>query len=247
MLPRLYTEFAEWWQLLSSPEDYAEEADLYVRVITELAERPVHDVLELGSGGGNNASFMKSRFAMTLVDPSPEMLEVSRALNPECGHVEGDMRSVRLEGTFDAVFVHDAVMYMTTEADLRAAVETARAHLRPGGVAVFVPDETTETFEATTDHGGHDGEDGRALRYLQWCHPPEPGDTSYRLSFALLLKEADGSVRVEYDEHRFGVFARTTWLGTLEWAGLRASAIRHSYGGSSGTGTRELFAGVLAW
>lgn len=243
-MARFYEEFADWWPLLSAPEDYSEEADLYARVITELAERPVHEVLEFGSGGGNNASHMKSRFSMTLVDPSPGMLEVSRSLNPECGHVLGDMRSVRLERAFDAVFVHDAVMYMTTLADLRAAVETARAHLYPGGVAVFVPDETTETFEATTDHGGHDGPDGRALRYLEWSHPPDPGETSYRMSFVFVMKDADGRIRTEYDEHRFGLFPRATWLDTLEWAGMRASAIRHSYGGSTGTGTRELFAGV---
>jgi len=50
-----------------------------------------------------------------LVDKSPGMLEVSRALNPECEHVEGDMRTVRLGREFDLVFVHDAVAYMAKE------------------------------------------------------------------------------------------------------------------------------------
>ena len=54
------------------------------------------------------------------------------------------MRTVRLGRTFDAVLVHDAIDYMTTEADLRAAVETAYAHCRPG-VALFVPDDIAET------------------------------------------------------------------------------------------------------
>lgn len=242
--PRLYGDLASWWPLLSRPEDYAEEAGLYIRVIKELAERPVTDVLELGSGGGNNASHMKAHFDLTLVDLSAGMLEVSEALNPECEHVHGDMRDVRVGRDFDAVFVHDAVMYMTVEDDLRAAIETAAAHLRPGGVAVFVPDETTETFEPTTDHGGHDGPDGRALRYLEWCHPPEPGETSYRLSFAYLLREADGTVSVAHDEHRFGLFSRTTWIALLEGAGLRVTTLRHDYGGSSGVGRREMFAGV---
>jgi trans-aconitate methyltransferase len=75
----------------------------------------------------------KARFSVVLVDRSPGMLEVSRALNPECDHVEGDMRTVRLGRQFDCVFVHDAVCYMTTEADLRAAIETAYVHCAPGG------------------------------------------------------------------------------------------------------------------
>jgi len=43
------------------------------------------------------------------------------------------MRSVRLGRTYDAVIIHDAIMYMTTEDDLVAALATARAHLAPAG------------------------------------------------------------------------------------------------------------------
>ena len=67
------------------------------------------------------------------------------------------MRTVRLGRTFDCVFVHDAVCYMTTEHDLRAAIATAAAHCRPGGVVLMAPDYVRETFRPGTDHGGHDG------------------------------------------------------------------------------------------
>ena len=107
--------------------------------------RPVREVLELGSGGGNNASHMKHAFAMTLVEPADGMREISRKLNPECTHLPDEMRYVRLGRTFDAVFVHDAVMYMTTEDDLHAALETVAAHLAPGGVSLVALDATTET------------------------------------------------------------------------------------------------------
>ena len=112
---------------------------------------------------------------MTLVDLSDEMLDVSRRLNPECEHLCDDMRTVRLGRSFDAVYVHDAIDYMTTEADLRRAIETAYAHCRPGGVAVFVPDHTSEAFEASTDHGGDDSAHGRGVRYLEWTWDPDPG------------------------------------------------------------------------
>jgi trans-aconitate methyltransferase len=100
-------------------------------MIQASARRPVREVLELGSGGGNNASHMKRTFDMTLVEPADGMRENSRKLNPECTHLKGDMRHVRLGCTFDAVFLHDAVMYMTTEDDLRAALETVAVHLAP--------------------------------------------------------------------------------------------------------------------
>src|SRR6202521_4531425 len=137
---KLYGELAEWWPIFSAPEEYRDEAAFFARALIESCDPAPHSVLELGSGGGNSASHLKARFRMTLVDLSPHMLAVSRALNPECEHVEGDIRTVRLGRTFDAVFVHDAICHMTTEADLRAVMETAFVHLQGGGVALLVSD-----------------------------------------------------------------------------------------------------------
>ena len=138
-LPKLYRELADWWPILSAPADYAEEAAFYHEAITSLCSFRPRTMLELGSGGGNNASHLKRHYELTLVDLSPGMLTVSQELNPECEHLQGDMRTVRLGRTFDAVFIHDAIVYMATEEDLRRAIETAYVHIRPGGVALFAP------------------------------------------------------------------------------------------------------------
>jgi SAM-dependent methyltransferase len=123
--PRLYREFASWWPIFSAPDDYAGEAAEYRRLLPDAAAGEVRTVLELGSGGGNNASHLKRAFELTLVDRSSEMLAVSRRLNPECEHIQADMRTVRLGRAFDAVFVHDAVAYITGLADLAMVAETA--------------------------------------------------------------------------------------------------------------------------
>jgi hypothetical protein len=157
---------------------------------------------------------------MTLTDRSAGMLEVSRRLNPECEHALGDMRSLRLERTFDAVFAHDAVAYLTAEDDLRRAMATARAHLAPGGVALFVPDDTTETWKPSSSHGGSDGE-GRGLRYLQWSYDDDPSDTEIATAFAFLLREGRGPPRGRTEVHRLGLFPRATWLRLLAEAGFR--------------------------
>lgn len=129
------------------------------RMYLEASSHPPHSLLELGSGGGNNAFHMKARFSeVVLTDASRQMLEMSRLLNPECEHVIGDMRTMRLGREFDCAFVHDAIVYMTTESDLRSAIQTAYAHCRQGGAALFAPDHTEETFRPSTDCGGHDGE-----------------------------------------------------------------------------------------
>jgi hypothetical protein len=129
------------------------------------------------------------------------------------------MRTLRLGRTFDAVFTHDAIVYMTTEDDLRAAIETAFVHTRPGGCALFVPDFTTETFVSGEDYGGSDGPDGRGMRYLEWVHEPGP-DGTYVVDYAYLLREADGTVRVVQDQHREGLHSRDTWTRLLTAAGF---------------------------
>lgn len=223
-LPKLYTELADWWPVLSAPEDYAQEAAFYRRILDDAGDGPLRTLLELGSGGGNNASHLKQHVEMTLVDRSPAMLAVSRTLNPACEHVVGDMRTVRLDRVFDAVFIHDAIDYMQTEDDLRQAIGTAYAHCRPGGVALFAPDHTVESFRPGTSHGGHDRGD-RSLRYLEWTWDFDPGDTTYETVMVYVLREADGSVRCVQDRHRFGLFSERRWLQVLEEAGFRVRVI----------------------
>jgi trans-aconitate methyltransferase len=225
---KLYDELAPWWPLLSRPLDYREEAGFYADLLIEAARRPVETVLELGSGGGNNASHMKTRFRLTLSDISSEMIDVSRRLNPECEHVVGDMRTLRLGRTFDAVFVHDAICYLTTPDDVRATVRTAFEHCAPGGSAVFAPDDLKETFRERTHQGGHDGPD-RSIRYLEWAWDPDPEDDTFVVDYACILRERDGSVRVEHDRHTNGLFSREAWIGFIADAGFEPAEIRFEH------------------
>jgi SAM-dependent methyltransferase len=221
---KLYRELARWWPTFSDPADYRGEATYFARRLRRATDPAPRTVLELGSGGGNSALYLKRSFAMTLVDLSADMLRVSRKLNPECGHVSGDMRTVRLGRTFDAVFVHDAICHMTTEADLRAVMATAYEHCRRGGVAIFVPDFVRETFEEGTDTGGSDSERG-GVRFLQWITDPDPGDTTYTVDFAILLRDRRGRIRVAHDRHVQGLFPRRRWLALLREVGFRARAV----------------------
>ena len=239
--PGLYQELAGWFHLLTAPEDYKEEAELYRRTIQKNSRIPVKTVLELGSGGGNNASHMKAHFKLTLTDLSQEMLDISRHLNPECEHIQGDMRTLRLGHEFDAVFIHDAISYLISKTDLYKAIETAFVHCQPGGAALFVPDYVREGFTPATKHGGHDGE-GRALRYLEWIWDPDPNDTSYIMDMVYLMKEGVNT-RCHYDRHVMGLFSKDDWCNLMEKAGFQSRVIQHRADWSPPMGT-ELFLGI---
>ncbi|MFN2196563.1 MAG: class I SAM-dependent methyltransferase [Anaerolineales bacterium] len=235
-LPRMYYELADWWPLISAPEDYAEEAVFIRAALGRGVSGAFNTLLELGSGGGNNASHLKSNLKLTLVDRSVQMLSVSRGLNPDCEHLAGDMRNIRLNRQFDSVLLHDAIMYMTTLDDLRKALETAWVHCRPGGAMLVLPDAVRETFHAKTHQGGHDGL-GRAMRFLSWTYDPDPTDATYITDYVYLLRNDPDRTRVLYDRHIEGLFPRATWLRTMQDVGFTPRLIVDPF-------ERETFLGI---
>lgn len=229
MPPALYDDLVPWYLLLDPREDHADEAAEYDAALRRALGTEGGSLLELGAGAGNNASYLAPAWRCTLVDLSPRMSALSRAQLPDAEHVVGDMRTIRLGRTFDAVLVHDAVVYMTTEDDLRAAVETAWAHTRPGGAALFVPDCLRESFVEGCALHEHDAE-GRSLRCMEWSWDPDPSDTAYTVEYALLLREG-GDVRAVHDRHVEGLFDEATWVRLLGEVGYAVEVVRRDLDG----------------
>ena len=143
------------------------------------------------------------------------------------------MRTIRLGRMFDAVLVHDAVDYVTEADDLRQLIGTAFAHCRPGGMAVFVPDYTAETFEGGTGGGGGTGADGRQGSFREWTWDPDPADDWIQVEYEFALRAADGAVQVVREAHRLGAFSRALWLRLLAGAGFEPEAL---FAGEFGAG-----------
>ncbi len=226
---RLYTDLAHLWPLMSPPEDYQEEAEVILQAIGErLGPGPLR-LLDLGSGGGHHLHHIARRHRATAVDLSEAMLAHSRRLNPEVTHHVGDMRDVRLGTTFDAVLIHDAVSYLLTEEDLLAAFATARAHLRPGGLLLVVPDDYADEF--VSPHVAHEtrrsGED--ELTFVEYSTTaPSNGahlDTAY-----VFFRTVGGRLRVDVDRHRCGLFPVATWDALLRRARFRPERVPYPFG-----------------
>lgn len=226
---KIYDELAPWYPLLTPLEEYAEEAAVYRDALRGALGPGRHALLELGAGAGHNAHYLRADFDLTLTDLSPRMLDLARSTCPGATFALGDLRTLRLGRTFDAVFLHDAVCYMVGEPDLRAAFDTARAHLDVGGVLLVAPDYTAETFEPGTDAGGSDGE-GRAMRYLEWVWQREGCPDRYVVDYTLTTRVGDGPPELHQDRHEEGLFPRATWLRVLGDAGFAAERVRWTHG-----------------
>lgn len=233
-MPLIYDQLVAWYPLLDPLEDHEDEAEAIAADLLAAGVPEGGDLLELGCGAGNNAYFLARHFRCTLTDLSAEMLALSRAKNPGCAHEIGDMRTLRLGRSFDAVVVHDALCYMLTEADLAAMVATAYEHLRPGGVASFAPDCLRETFQEWTEES-HERDGVRTLRALAWTWDPDPADTRYSVEYAYLMREG-GAVRVVHDHHEEGIFPAETWERVLRAAGFEVRRTPREAEALEGTG-----------
>lgn len=223
-LPRLYTEFASYWTLVSDPADYAVEAVHWRRALRERLGAGRHRILELGVGGGNNLSHLREGFDATAADLSPQMIEQARKLNPGVEFHVGDMRTIRLGRKFKAVIIHDAISYLATEDDLRATFATAAAHLEPGGVFITAPDWYRETFHPpAVGHGTNT--DGRVtFTLIQYEHDPDPDDTTMETLCWYVIEEG-GRLHVEQDRHVLGLFSLDAWLKLMAQSGFETEKV----------------------
>ena len=227
---RLYTDLVALYPLVSKASDYVVDAKLIRTLVRDtLGPAPRgkagrRSLLELGVGNGHVISHLHRDFVVTAVDLSPDMLEHSRRVNPGVPHHVGDMKTLRLNEKFDVVLIHDAIHYMLDEADLLAAMTTAREHLKQGGLAIFMPCYIRETFIASDVSHNMDVTQQQLVGYVAQAYDPDPTDTLYVLDFMLFTRDEKGVLEVHEDKHTLGLFAVEQWVRLMGKAGLSGEA-----------------------
>ena len=144
----VFGDYARYYNLLYKDKNYRQESAFVLERLNACNCQP-RTLLDLGCGTGRHAfEVAKQGVVTTGVDMSQTMLDMGREeLGRTSGFpaglplpclLSGDARSVRLGKTFDAVTSLFHVMsYQNTEEDALAELETARQHLKPGGVFFF--------------------------------------------------------------------------------------------------------------
>jgi len=221
--PRLYDDLVGLWPFVSPPENYVEEVATFRRRLDRHGVSAGARILHLGSGGGSIDFHLKQGYRVTGVDISAAMLAHSASINPEVEYVQGDMRSVRLGRTFDAVLVHDAVSYMTSVEDLERVYRTAAAHLAPGGLLIALPEELRSRLAPDEPEVDTHRVGDRVVTVIEFDYDEDPSDHEFETVFVFVIRE-QGRVRVELDRHRGGVFDLEDFLGAIERAGFDARA-----------------------
>jgi SAM-dependent methyltransferase len=225
---RLYHDLNWIWPIISPPEDYAEETELFSRVIKEHAKIEVRTLLHLGCGGGRNDYTFKKYFDVTGVDISEEMLSLAKELNPDVNYHLGDMRSLRLRRSFDSVTAPDSLNYMKTEEELHQIFLTAYEHLNPGGVFLTVAEESRERFKQNRTISSTHSQEDIQITFIENSFDPDPTDTHFEITFIYLVRKR-GQLEIYTDSHVLGLFEIETWHRILRETGFNVEELKFEH------------------
>lgn len=212
-----YNELAWTEDLLADPSDYESEAGGYVDLIKGTAFHAPGTLLHLGCGAGGYDAVFKRHFAVTGVDISRGMLDKARLRHPDVEYIEGDMRSVRLGREFDAVAIPDGIDYMASLSELRMAVGTAVAHLKPGGV-LLVTGKTREIF-SDNNFAYTGGQGDLHVTLLENNHINRHCPDTYEAALVYLIRHR-GELTIHTECHVLGLFSQEAWARVFTDAGL---------------------------
>ena len=147
---------AETWDRIRSL--HVPEADVEAAMLEVLGDRPIRDLLDVGTGTGRILELMAPHARRTLgVDASAAMLSVARANLAKAGVAnarlaQDDIYALSVGADrFDVVIIHQVLHYLDDPG--RALLEAARA-LRPGGrllVVDFAP-HAVEDLRTSAQH-----------------------------------------------------------------------------------------------
>jgi SAM-dependent methyltransferase len=137
--------YSRYYNLLYRDKNYPGEVEYVHRLIDRYHSR-TKTILDLGCGTGRHDILLAQKgYTITGVDKSEEMLAAANVqlVSPHpfpslLDFIQGDIRTVRLGRTFDAVIsLFHVISYQVSNDDLSAAFATVRAHLQPGGIFIF--------------------------------------------------------------------------------------------------------------
>lgn len=225
---RLYHDLSWIWPIVSPPEDYIEETEFFSRIVKENAEVKVRTLLHLGCGGGRNDHTFKTHFDVTGVDISGEMLRLAKELNPESSYIRGDMRSVRLQRTFDCVAALDSINYMKTEEELSQVFRTAYEHLNPGGIFLTLVEESCERFKQNRTISSTHSRGDVQITFVENSYDPNPDDNHFEMTFIYLVRDT-GKLDIYTDSHIWGLFPMDTWRRLLKKAAFDIQELKFDH------------------
>jgi SAM-dependent methyltransferase len=214
-----YERSAHLYDLMYVRRHYTTTADEIRALLTE--ELPEgRDLLDVGCGTGRHLELLGEWYRGEGLDINPLMLEQTHGRCPDIPLHQADMRTFRLDGSYDAITcLFSAIGYVETAAGMQRSVERMAAHLRSPGLLIVEPWFTPESF-----WDGHLAANfqGEADTKLAWMYRQRREGDQAVLDIHYLVG-GEGQPEYIHERQNLGLFTREEMTAALESAGLEVS------------------------
>jgi SAM-dependent methyltransferase len=133
----VFTAYSRYYDLLYRDKDYPGEV-AYIHRLLSRSGITKGDLLEYGSGTGKHGRLLATQgYTVHGIELSADMVTQAETA-PGFTCQQGDIASVRMGRTYDAVLsLFHVISYQTSNAQLHAVFANAAAHLNHGGLFIF--------------------------------------------------------------------------------------------------------------
>ena len=218
----MYTKSAEFYDRIYHWKDYAGEAAKIHALIEQYKQSDGNTLLDVACGTGGHFQHLSANYQLSGLDLDEGMLAVAREHFPDIPVYASDMRSFKLEQSFDVIIcLFSAIAYVVTLDDLQQTLDTFYAHLNPGGIAIiegFIkPDLWLDR------HIGAQFIDDPELKIVRMNHNVRD-DNVVTVHFHYMVGTPTG-VETMMKDHTLTMFSDAEYLNALEQAGLAATLV----------------------
>ncbi|GAB3721626.1 hypothetical protein GCM10027598_35520 [Amycolatopsis oliviviridis] len=120
-------------------------------LINHYGTTPTGSVLDLGCGTARDLAALAATHHCVGVDLQPALIRHAQQRHPDLDLQAGDLRTVRLNDTFDTITcLGNTLAYLHHNNDIRAAFQTFAAHAHPGSLLIIVTQIAPTTVTTPT-------------------------------------------------------------------------------------------------
>ena len=133
----VFDAYSRYYDLLYQDKDYEGEVE-YIDSLLQAYGVSGCELLEFGSGTGKHGRLLADKgYQVTGIELSESMVQKAQKTDGFTCQ-QGDIRTVSLKCTYDAVLaLFHVVSYQTTNEDVTAVFQRAAEHLKKGGLFIF--------------------------------------------------------------------------------------------------------------
>jgi ubiquinone/menaquinone biosynthesis C-methylase UbiE len=144
-----FNKIADYYDdMYVNQESYQKETDEVDRIIQNYSKTHGNTLLDIACGTGEQAYYLSSRYEVTGIDLSEEMLKIARTKVPGARFVKEDMFDFNLNQKFDAIInLYGSIGFAMSTEQLREGLKCAYNHLKTNGVFILTPWCIKETFQ----------------------------------------------------------------------------------------------------